>query len=183
VQVARKNGTGDWEWRDAKATWLVSNPPAERAIHEDANGMGHLREDTALLRVEPAPTAHLPLSGAAATISDRVWMAGFPIRSARPKGSLASVGYTNADGTLRVSSGSVTQVEGGDYFTTDLDGSMGNSGSPVFDASGAVVGLFSRATGNGPRNAFEYGHTKRVHVSTRLAMQGLDLGHILESSG
>ncbi|MBK9236996.1 MAG: S46 family peptidase [Rhodoferax sp.] len=65
---------------------------------------------------------------------------------------------------MRVSHGVVTDVQAPDYFTTDLDGSMGNSGSAVFNRSGKVIGLFSRATGNGPKNAFEYGHTRRVHV-------------------
>ncbi|WP_322013224.1 hypothetical protein [Paraburkholderia sp. J12] len=35
--------------------------------------------------------------------------------------------------------------------------------------------MFSRATGDGPRHAFEYGHTWRIHVTTGLAMRGLAL--------
>ncbi len=60
---------------------------------------------------------------------------------------------------------------------------MGNSGSPVLDASGKVIGMFSRATGNGPRNAFEYGHLSRVQVRSKVAIEGLDLAGLLPASG
>ena len=102
-------------------------------------------------------------------------MAGFPLRTARSPHTLTSVGYTDADGSLRVSAGQVLSVEGPDTFTTDVDGSMGNNGSPVLNEEGLVVGMFSRVEGNGPKNAFEYGHTHRVHVSTGLIVSGLHL--------
>ena len=60
-------------------------------------------------------------------------------------------------------------------FVSDIDGSMGNSGSPMIDETGEVVGLFSRAAGNGPRNAFAYGHMTRVGVRSGLAITGLAL--------
>lgn len=59
---------------------------------------------------------------------------------------------------------------------------MGNSGSPVLDSFGKVVGMFSRATGDGPRNAFEYGHLVRVHVRSGLAIDGLELASILRAN-
>jgi S1-C subfamily serine protease len=179
AQIARPNADGTWSWHDADAVWLVSNPPTTRAFWQDANGLSHPREDTALLRVEPAPLSHVQLSDQIAKPQEPVWMAGFPLRSARTQSSLQSLGYTDADGSLRVSSGQVTELDGLDFFTTDLDGSMGNSGSPVFDQSGAVIGLFCRATGDGPRNAFEYGHMHRVHVTARLAVHGLKLDELL----
>jgi hypothetical protein len=43
--------------------------------------------------------------------------------------------------------------------------------------SGKVIGLFSRATGNGPRSAFEHGHLWRVFVCSTLAIDGLARGH------
>ena len=181
AQIAKPNADGTWSWQDADAVWLVSNPPTARAFWQDANGLSHPREDTALLRVEPAPSVHLQLSDRIAKPQEPVWMAGFPLRSARGRSSLESIGYADADGTLRVSAGQVTYVDGLDFFTTDLDGSMGNSGSPVFDQSGVVIGLFCRATGNGPRNAFEYGHTHRVHVTANLAIRGLALAALLTS--
>jgi len=47
------------------------------------------------------------------------------------------------------------------------------------DATGRVVGMFSRATGNGLRNAVEYGHLTRVGVRSRLAIEGLGLETLL----
>jgi hypothetical protein len=179
AQVARRCADGEWEWMDAGAVWLVSNPPEARAVLKTGEHTSELREDTALLRIELLPEACLTLSHRLVEKGEPIWMAGFPLRSARHVQRRQEIGYSDADGSLRVSTGHITAVEGADYFTTDLDGSMGNSGSPVFDASGQVVGMFSRATGDGPRNAFEYGHTPRVHVTTRLATDGLELAEIL----
>lgn len=179
AQIAVPGSHGAWQWRDAESLWLVSNPPKDRALQADETGLLHPREDTALLRVAPAPRAHLRLSDRLAVAHEPVWMAGFPIRSARAPQALALRGYADADGSLRVSHGQVTEVDGEAFFSTDLDGSMGNSGSPVLDAHGAVIGMFTRATGHGARNAFEYGHVQRVHVSARLAMCGLQLDSIV----
>jgi S1-C subfamily serine protease len=179
AQVARRGPGEAWTWQDATRVRLVSNPPASRALEPDATGLLHPREDTALLEVEPAPSAWLPLSTRRVEVGEAVWMAGFPLRTARSRHSLDAVGYPDADGTLRVSSGRVVTVGGDRYFTTDLDGAAGNSGSPVFDAAGEVVGMFSRATGAGPRNALEYGKVERVHVASRLAVEGLALAGTL----
>jgi S1-C subfamily serine protease len=175
AQVATKNAAGVWVWADAAQVWLVSNPPSSRAVVDDASGGAQLREDTALLRVAPPPSAYLELDTRQPALGETLWMAGFPLRSVRAEAARAAHRYADADGTLRVSSGVVTAVEPPDYFTTDIDGSMGNSGSPVFDAEGEVIGFFSRATGNGPRNAAEYGHMRRVHVTSALAVQRLAL--------
>ena len=180
AQVAEADGHGGWRWRDASAVWLVANPPAARALEPDATGIFHPREDTALLRVEPAPTSFLRLSPRHVATGDAVWMAGFPLRSARRAESRQALGYADADGSLRVMHGRVT---GGDerYFEADLDGSAGNSGSPILDDTGRVVGMFSRATGgNAARNAIEYGHVTRVGVRTRVAVEGLGLRTLLD---
>lgn len=180
AQVARRLDDGQWEWHEAAKVWLVSNPPESCAIHINSDNTGVLREDVALLRVEPAPPAWLRLSSRVLTPRVRVWMAGFPLRTARSSEALHSVGYSDADGSLRVSEGLVTEVEGENYFSTDCDGSMGNSGSPIFDETGEVVGLFSRIAGNGPKNAVEYGHTPRVQVSSGLAERALALNERLQ---
>jgi S1-C subfamily serine protease len=176
VALAALAGGDGWTWRDAQSVTLVSNPPESRAIIPVAPGRGELREDVALLRIATAPAAHLALGQRMPAVGDPVWMAGFPLRTARAAAALAARGYADADGSLRVSSGVVTHVDDAGYFTTDLDGSMGNSGSPVFDRDGHVVGLFSRATGEGQRNAFEYGFVQRIHVASGLASRGLELG-------
>jgi hypothetical protein len=178
AQIAEPDGSGGWRWRDAESLWLVANPSTERALEPDATGLLHPREDTALLRVAPAPSSFLRLTTRDVAPGEPVWMAGFPLRSARGSASRQALGYADADGGLRVAHGSVT---GGDerYFETDLDGAMGNSGSPIFDATGGVVGMFSRATGNGLRNAVEYGHLTRVGVRSRLAIEGLGLETLL----
>ena len=178
AQIAEADGSGGWRWRDAESLWLVANPSTERALEPDATGLLHPREDTALLRVAPAPSSFLRLTTRDVAPGEPVWMAGFPLRSARGSASRQALGYADADGGLRVAHGSVT---GGDerYFETDLDGAMGNSGSPIFDATGGVVGMFSRATGNGLRNAVEYGHLTRVGVRSRLAIEGLGLETLL----
>lgn len=181
AQVAREQPDGTWRWQDAAAMWLVSNPPTSRALWEDETGLSHPREDTALLRVDPAPSKVLALSARAVARGERVWMAGFPLRSARRAAALCEHGYSDADGSLRVSSGHITATADSSYFESDLDGSMGNSGSPVLDSFGKVVGMFSRATGDGPRNAFEYGYLVRVHVRSGLAIDGLELASVLRA--
>lgn len=181
VQVARQVGADHWEWHDSDRVWLVSNPSESAAIRDHGDGTGSLLEDVALLRVEPAPTRFLSLSPRRVKLEERVWMAGFPLRTARSAAALARLGYTDADGSLRVSCGEVTAVDDDDYFSTDCDGSMGNSGSPVLDQSGNVVGLFSRGTGEGSKNAFEYGHVTRVQVSSKLAIRSLALESGLSS--
>jgi hypothetical protein len=183
AQVARREPDGTWRWHDADSVWLVSNPPTSRALWEDETGLSHPREDTALLRIVPAPTKFLRLSTRVAAKGERVWGAGFPLRSARGADSLRRHGYDDADGSLRVSRGTITAADDAHYFEADLDGSMGNSGSPVLDASGKVIGMFSRATGNGPRNAFEYGHLSRVQVRSRVAIEGLELAGLLPAGG
>ena len=179
AQLAEPDGAGGFRWRDAGALFLVANPPAARALEPDATGLFHPREDTALLRVEPVPTAFLRLSRRDAAVGDAVWMAGFPLRTARREAARRALGYDDADGSLRVTHGRVT---GSDerYFEADLDGSAGNSGSPILDATGRVVGMFSRGVGGNPsRNAIEYGHVTRVGVRSRLAVEGLGLAKLL----
>jgi S1-C subfamily serine protease len=175
VQYARRVGAAQWAWHDADAVRLVSNPPEAPAVRDRGDGTGELLEDIALLRIDPAPAAWLELDPVAPAVGTRVWMAGFPLRTARPAAARAQVGYADADGTLRVSTGRITAIDAAGYFSTDCDGSMGNSGSPVMGESGRVLGVFSRATGDGPRNAFEHGHVTRVQVSASLAIHSLAL--------
>ena len=183
AQIAHQVGPDHWEWHDADRVWLVSNPPESAAIRDHADGTGSLLVDVALLRVEPAPASFLSLDPRGVKPGDRVWMAGFPLRTARSAATLAQLGYADADGSLRVSSGEVIAVDSDEYFSTDCDGSMGNSGSPVLNENGKVVGLFSRGAGDGAKNAFEYGHVTRVQVSSMLATRSLALESALPPDG
>lgn len=179
VQFPEPGSDGDIVWRDADAVYLVSNPPTSRAIHSEDGIRGVLREDVALLRIEPAPAQCFALRRERIRAGEPVWMMGFPLRTQRSAEALRALGYADADGSLRVTAGTVTERERG-YFTTDADGSMGNSGSPVFDLQHNVVGLFSRSTGDGPRNATEYCHMSRVNVDIELAISSLALDCLFE---
>jgi S1-C subfamily serine protease len=178
AEIAVRDATGTWRWRACDSVYLVSNPPFSRGYWQDPDGRWHLREDTALLRVEPAPESFLPLSTRRIAVEEPIWMAGFPMRTARSPAALQSIGYRDADGSLRVSTGRVIGEEAEDYFVSDLDGAAGNSGSPVFDDRGSVVGIFSRWSGNGPSALIEYGHMQRIHVRTALAVSGLGLAAV-----
>ena len=182
VQVARPTSSGALSWEDARQVWLVSNPPESDAIHDRGDNTGELRQDISLLRVAPAPHAHLCLANRSPVVGEPVWMAGFPLRTARSLETKARFNYEDADSTLRISKGTVLRVEGSEYFETDCDGSMGNSGSPILSADGTVLGFFSRAVGDGPRNAFEYGHVTRVQVSALYARRALQLQETLDAS-
>ena len=83
AQIAGRTEDGAWTWHDAREVYLVSNPPSDRAIVAMA-GRHELREDMALLRVVPSPQDFLTLSDAPPAVGAKVWMAGFPLRSARP---------------------------------------------------------------------------------------------------
>ena len=179
VQLPDPGTDGDLVWRDADAVYLVSNPPTSRAVHSEDGIRGVLREDVALLRIEPAPARCFRLRRGRIEVGEPVWMMGFPLRTRRSPEALQSLGYADADGSLRVTSGTVTEREQ-DYFTTDADGSMGNSGSPLFDINHDVVGLFSRSAGDGPRNAIEYGHMSRVNVDIELAISSLALDQFFD---
>lgn len=180
VQWAQADGASGWRWVDAEAVHLVSNPPHADAFREtnDARYRYRLHADVALLRIEPAPSAWMPLSADMPALDAPVWTAGYPLRTARAATARAAHGYRDADGSLRVSRGCVSAIgtdeaDGERFIVTDLDGSAGNSGSPLFDGRGRVIGLFSRALGEGTRNAIEYGHLRRVHVPTAMAIDAL----------
>jgi S1-C subfamily serine protease len=176
VDVATNRKDGVWNWQPAEKVYLVSNPPESRAIQTIEGGQALLREDVSLLRIEPAPTSCLSISKRTVHLGERLWVAGFPLRTSRSIEAKKMYNYEDADGTLRLSAGNVTAAEQQGYFNTDADGSMGNSGSAAIDYNGRVVGIFSRATGNGPRNAFEYGHTERIFVASALIATSLELG-------
>lgn len=72
-------------------------------------------------------------------LGEPVWQYGFPFATARASAALQAGDYSNADGSLRVSTGTITRLRGAD-FITDSDGISGNSGGPVVNAAGDLVG-------------------------------------------
>jgi hypothetical protein len=72
AQVARTGDSGVVGWSDAESVRLVANPAVARALREDASGVSHPREDTALPRVSPAPAAHFELSPRTGCVSEQL---------------------------------------------------------------------------------------------------------------
>ena len=92
--------------------------------------------DWTILRLPGDRLPALPLAQRLPRVGEPVWSFGFPMRTKR-----ASSAYADADGGLRIASGRVTELRGTHLFATDLDGFSGNSGGPVVDAGGAVLGI------------------------------------------
>ena len=166
-----------WRWQRADAVYLVANPPQGDALRPSADSRYRFRlhADVALLRIEPAPVAWLPLSVAQPRPGDPVWMAGYPLRTAR-----GAAAYRDADGSLRISAGRVTAIGTGEedgerFIVSDVDGAAGNSGSPLFDVQGRVIGVFSRVLEPDPRSLVTYVPMRRIHVPGAWAAAALGL--------
>jgi S1-C subfamily serine protease len=157
---------------------LPTDGPAgtsDRAI-DDVHLVAHASEaewkagkDWALLsipaRSAPPSVRVLPVADTRPEPGDTLWAIGYPFRTVRDL--QPSDGYANASGDLRISVGRVADpdtvsadmVEPTDIVTT-LDGVSGNSGSPVLNREGEVVGLFRTTTwkrGDVDRRVAQYG--------------------------
>jgi len=96
--------------------------------------------DGALLKADVSPQAYLPIAERSPQLGEELWHFGFPMRTRRNPERLKVVGYTDADGSLRVSHGKVTEVQDHN-FITDADSFSGNSGSPALTRDGKVLGF------------------------------------------
>lgn len=93
--------------------------------------------DLALIRVKPdAPLPFLPLRSQDPALGERLWAIGHPF---------ASASGGKLEGVLRwsISEGIVAAV-GAWYLQTDAALNPGNSGGPLVDGEGRVVGIVSR---------------------------------------
>lgn len=102
--------------------------------------------DFALLKVNYKPKSFLKLSKKQVTKGTEVWALGFPAKSKRDVKALKKIGYKDADNTLRVSYGVITNISSESSFNSDLDALHGNSGSPVVTKDGNVVGILRNIT-------------------------------------
>lgn len=79
---------------------------------------------------------------------ETVFMGGYPMRTKRPEDQLQLLGYQNANYDLRFSSGHTLKLEETNIIA-DCDGGPGNSGSPLLDKSGNVLGVYCGSYGSG----------------------------------
>jgi len=57
-----------------------------------------------------------------------------------------SVGYSDADNSLRISYGTVPDISNLSSFQSSADGLHGNSGSPIIGANGKCIGILRDGT-------------------------------------
>ena len=97
----------------------------------------------ALLRVDDADHGFLRVRQSPPSVGEDLWLYGYPFASNRPPARTRRYGYSNADGTLRVSIGKMVGmavgVESTD-FVLDADGTRGDNGGAVVDRQGELLG-------------------------------------------
>ncbi len=118
-QTLEVTGSAPIGYRPLPDVFLLSNPSAAD---------WQAGWDAALLQTSGSPPAYLALAPDLPRVGDEVWTYGFPMRSQRPPEQLRALGYRDADHSLRVSQGCITEWATDHTFVADLDGLAGNSG-------------------------------------------------------
>ncbi|MBI3950166.1 MAG: trypsin-like peptidase domain-containing protein [Acidobacteria bacterium] len=101
--------------------------------------------DAALLKADIQSPAFLELDLDGVIADMPVWTLGFPIRTQRDAKHRSSLGYADADGSLRIAQGKIQQLVNEYNFTSTADGLSGSSGGPILNQQGRVVGLVQDA--------------------------------------
>jgi hypothetical protein len=131
AEIPRVSGNEIVGWTPVQHLDLVANLSADH---------WHGGMDGALLQMrDNLPHDFLDVRQTEANVGEPIWLYGFPFATHRAPASLQRLGYEDADQSLRVSIGNVTQLKGPD-FVADADGISGDSGGAMIDARGALLG-------------------------------------------
>ena len=103
-------------------------------------------------------------------LNETVYMAGYPMRTARNEQHIKSLGYSNANYDRRISRGNILKIEGRQIIS-DCDGGPGNSGSPLINEQGKVIALYKGSIGSG---ISDYKDVLRSHLSLRFFFKFFD---------
>jgi hypothetical protein len=108
AEIPRVSGNGIVGWIPVHHLDLVSNLSAA----DWQSGM-----DGALLQMrDNLPHDYLEVRQTQANVGEPIWLYGFPCATHRAPASLQRLGYEDADQSLRVSIGNVTQLSGADFL-------------------------------------------------------------------
>gem|GEM_PF-6507070 len=101
--------------------------------------------DAALIKIDFKSIHFLEMGNRVPDVNERLFQLGFPGISLRNPEWIAKLGYRDADASLRVSVGLSFGQEYPESFLADADTGKGNSGGPVFDEQGKILGIVSQA--------------------------------------
>lgn len=159
-------------YQDVGEVSLVANS----SYDETFPSPGHQELDFAILKVPVKPSHHLDLDATfALEPHTRLYTLGFPLLTHRAPARLKSIGYDDANSTLRLSTGTFLHQDGKSNFISDIDVWRGNSGSPTINDNGRIVGVAIDCIGSKNDAAFTYNSCKTQHVTIKSVCQRLDM--------
>jgi S1-C subfamily serine protease len=154
---------------------LLTNVKLVRNLSAKVRDEGY---DAVLLKADIESPAYLEMATTGPVANENIWTMGFPIRTERDAERLRAVGYTDADGSLRITTGKITEINNPEFRST-ADGLSGTSGAPTLNKEGRVVGIvrdmYPKNEENRRAVAFSGGllHLDIRAANTRLGLQGV----------